>query len=124
MTSPARPTFLFDADCGPCQDGTDLIKRRIAPAVDFVPRQSADLDGLGVSRDECLVAPVLVRGDGSHVAGRRAMAEMLGTAGSPYRQVGALMSAPGVAQVLDRAMPFMYRNRHRLPGATDACRVA
>jgi len=26
-----RPTFLFDADCGVCQDGTDRILKAIGP---------------------------------------------------------------------------------------------
>lgn len=118
-----RPIFLFDADCGICQTGTDRIRDTIAPAVEIVGYQSVDLASLGVSQADVETGPVLVRGDGTHVVGPAAMAELLGTARSPYRQVGRAMQLPGVRQVLGAVGPVMYRNKHRLPGASDSCRA-
>jgi hypothetical protein len=86
------------------------------------PYQSVDLDALGVGQDAVLRGPVLVRSDGSHVVGPQSMAELLGMSRSPFRQVGAVMRAPGVRRALAAIGPHMYQQRHRLPGATAACR--
>ncbi len=51
------------------------------------------------------------------------MAELLASARSPYRQAGRVMLLPGIRQVLGAVGPVMYRNKHRLPGASDSCRV-
>jgi predicted DCC family thiol-disulfide oxidoreductase YuxK len=120
---PTTPLFLFDADCGICQQGTDRIRETIAPPAEIVGYQSVDLDALGVSEKAVEEGPVLVRSDGTHVVGPRAMAELLASARSPYRQAGRVMLLPGVRQVLGAVGPVMYRNKHRLPGASDSCRV-
>lgn len=120
---PTTPLFLFDADCGICQSGTDRIRRTIAPPVEIVGYQSVDLDALGVSEADVEEGPVLVRSDGTHVVGPAAMAELLGAARSPYRQAGRTMQLPVIRHVLGAVGPVMYRNKHRLPGASDSCRV-
>ena len=121
---PTTPLFLFDADCGICQQGTDRIRETIAPPAEIVGYQSVDLEALGVSTAEVEAGPVLVRSDGSHVVGTRAMAELLASARSPFRQTGRVMLLPGIRNVLGRVGPVMYRNKHRLPGVSDSCRVA
>lgn len=99
------------------------MKDRIAPPIDFAAYQSVDLDALGVTLATCLEGPVLVRSDGSHVAGVGAMAGMLSTARNPYSFLGRVMMAPVVSLLLSRVQPVFYRNRHRLPGGTTACRL-
>lgn len=117
------PLFLFDGDCGLCENIVDRIKKRIAPPIDFATYQSVDIAALGVSLASCLIGPVLVSADGTHVVGAGAMAGMLRTAGYPYRLVGRMMIAPGVVPLLNRVQAVFYRNRHRLPGGTEACRI-
>ena len=117
------PIFLFDADCGVCQQGTARIRETIAPPVEIVGYQSVDLVALGVSEAEVDRGPVLVRADGSHVVGPGAIAELLATARSPFRQAGQVMLLPGIRQALGAVGPVMYRNKHRLPGVSDSCRV-
>lgn len=123
MTPQTRAVFLFDGDCGVCQNGTEAIRRRINPPLDLVAYQSVDLDAYGVTQGDVAEGPVLVRRDGSHVIGPLAMAELLRASRRPYRAVGAVMLAPGIRQALHAAGPFLYRQRGRLPGSTDACRV-
>lgn len=119
-----RPVFLFDADCGVCQDGTDTIRARIAPPVDIVGFQTTDHEALGVSLAELQEGPVFVSPEGWHVVGPLAMAQMLRAARRPYRSVGTFMLLPGVRHLLRALGPVMYRNRGRLPGATGECSVA
>lgn len=115
--------FLFDADCGVCQNGTDSIRAKVAPPVDIVAYQSVDYAALGVSDDDVLEGPVFVDVDGTHVVGPLAMAHMLRLARQPHRAMGSAMLLPGIRNLLDALGPVMYRNRHRLPGATPACEV-
>lgn len=117
------PLFLFDGDCGLCENAVERMKSRIAPPIDFANYQSVDIGALGVSLASCLEGPVLVRADGTHVVGVGAMAGMLRTAGYPYRLFGRVMLVRGVLPLLTRVQAIFYRNRHRLPGGTEACRI-
>jgi predicted DCC family thiol-disulfide oxidoreductase YuxK len=124
IAAPAeRPIFLYDGDCGVCDNGTASIRRRINPPVDLVTYQSRDTDALGISELELLEGPVFVRTDGTHIVGPLAMGELLATARRPYRTYGRIMLAPGVRHVLHALGPWIYRQRHRLPGATHSCSV-
>ena len=40
---PTTSLFLFDADCGICQTGTDRIRRTIAPPVEIVGLEIDDV---------------------------------------------------------------------------------
>ncbi len=124
MKSLDRPVFLFDGDCGVCSRGTDSIRAKVAPPVDIIAYQTVDLAKYGVTEADVLEGPVFVRTDGSHVIGPLGMAEMLRSARAPYRYAGNLMLTPGIRHLLRALGPAMYRNRSRLPGSNDACRVA
>lgn len=123
METRTRPLFLFDGDCGVCQKGTDTIKSKAKPRVDFAPYQRVDLDAHGVTEAEVGEGPVLVRTDGSHVVGPLAMAEVFTTSAGGFRVMGQIMLAPGMRNILSAVGPVMYRNRGKLPGANDACQV-
>lgn len=118
-----RPVFLYDADCGVCDQGVARIRDVVRPDVDLVPYRDADLDSLGVTERECEQAPILVRPNGTHVAGPAAMAGVLRTGGRRHRAAAAVMSAPGVRHALQAVFPHAYRQRHRLPGGGQNCQV-
>lgn len=122
-TITGRPAFLFDADCGVCQNGTDTIRDRIDPPVDIIAWQTVDLDAWGVTEQAVHEGPVFVDTDGTQQIGPLGMARMLRRSRAPYRFVGAAMLTPGVRHLLDRIGPWMYRHRDRLPGSTPACSV-
>lgn len=122
-TSLDRALFLFDADCGVCQNGTDSIRAKVAPPVDIVAYQGVDHEALGVTARELAEGPVFVSPEGWHVVGPIAMAHMLHLSRAPYRAIGAAMLLPGVRHLLDAMGPTLYRNRFRLPGATPACEI-
>jgi predicted DCC family thiol-disulfide oxidoreductase YuxK len=124
MTSTVRPLFLFDGDCGVCQNGTESMRRRFDPPVEMSAYQCVDLSAYGVSGEEALDGPILVRVDGSHVVGPLAIAEMLRSSRQPYRSLGATMLLPGVRRVLNAIGPTVYRQRYRVPGAGDTCSTA
>jgi hypothetical protein len=116
-----RPLWLYDGDCGPCQQGSERIAATVRPPVDMAAYQSVDLGRLGVSDEDVLRGPVLVLPDGTHRIGPAGMGEMLRRSAQPYRSLGAAMLAPGVRQVLAALGPRMYAQRGRLPGAGASC---
>lgn len=118
-----RPLFLFDGDCGVCQNGTESMRRRFDPPVDMSAYQRVDLSSFGITDEEALDGPILVRLDGSHVVGPLAIAEVLRSARPPYRALGRIMLLPGVRSGLHAIGPWLYRQRYRAPGATDTCRM-
>lgn len=122
--STGRPAFLFDADCGVCQNGTDAIKARVAPPVDILAWQSVDLGEWGIPEGAEQEGPIFVAPDGRFWIGPVGMGHMLRRSRAPYRFLGALILAPGVRHVLERIGPWMYAHRDRLPGAGDSCSVA
>ncbi len=118
-----RPLFLFDADCGVCQDGTDAIRARVNPPVDIIASSAVDYVSLGVTREALDEGPVFVDVSGDYVVGPVGMARMLSLSRRPYRYVGRFMLLPGVRHLLHALGPAMYRNRYRLPGSTPACEM-
>lgn len=124
MKTLVRPIFLFDGDCGVCQNGTDAIRSKVKPPVDIMAYQNVELADYGVSEADVLEGPVFVRTDGSHVIGPLGMAEMLRSARAPYKYMGNVMLIPGLRNALHALGPVMYKNRSRLPGSNDACRIS
>lgn len=119
----ARPAFLFDADCGVCQNGTEAIKEKIAPPVDIVPWQEVDLGAWGIPESAVHEGPIFVAPDGRYWIGPVGMGRMLRLSRAPYRFLGVAILAPGIRQVFERIGPWMYAHRDRLPGAGDSCSV-
>ena len=115
--------WLFDGDCGPCEQASRGMRSVINPPVDMKPYQSVDLDALGVTLADVADGPVLVQSDGSHLVGPAAMAAMMRLSGIPFRQVGAVMAAPGIRQTLGAIGPRLYHQRFRLRGCWSDCQV-
>jgi predicted DCC family thiol-disulfide oxidoreductase YuxK len=122
MTTPL-PIFLYDDDCGVCHEGTTAIRARVRPPIALVPYQSVDTGALGVSDEVLAEGPVLVQAGGRISVGPAAMAGLLRASRRPYRWLGITMDLPGIKQILAAAGPHMYRQRHRLPGASGSCAV-
>ena len=124
MTTPqTRPLWLYDGDCGLCEEGSARIRAVVDPPVDMAAYQSVDLDVLGVDASDVLEGPVLCRPDGSYLVGPEAMGTMLSMSRRPFSMVGRTMLAPGVRHGLRRLGPRLYRARHRVPGAAGSCDV-
>ena len=117
------PVFLYDDDCGVCHEGTTAIRARIRPPIALVPYQSVDTGALGVGDEVLAEGPVLVQEGGRISVGPAAMAGLLRASRRPYRWLGVTMDLPGIRQILAAAGPHMYRQRHRLPGASGSCAV-
>lgn len=120
MTTPT-PVFLFDDDCGVCREGTTKMRQHVRPPIAIVPYQSVDTASLGVTERQLAEGPVLVQLDGRVSVGPAAMSGLLRASRRPYRWIGVAMELPGVRHALAAVGPHLYRQRHRLPGASGSC---
>ncbi|MFZ8999498.1 MAG: thiol-disulfide oxidoreductase DCC family protein [Ilumatobacteraceae bacterium] len=118
----ARPLLVFDGDCGFCTASARFAERRLR--LEHVePWQALDLADLGLDEASCSTAVQWVAIDGAVVAAERAVSAALVHAGWPWRPLGRLLVLPGIRPVAGLVYRWVARHRHRLPGATDACRV-
>jgi predicted DCC family thiol-disulfide oxidoreductase YuxK len=116
-----RPVLLFDGDCAFCTSCAHLVERRIRPEAEIRAWQLADLTALGVSEEAAADAVQWVEDDGTVLAGHRAVAAMLSSAGPVYRLAARALLLPGISWAAARAYRLIADNRHRLPGGTPAC---
>jgi predicted DCC family thiol-disulfide oxidoreductase YuxK len=120
----AEATLLYDGDCGVCDQGMQRMRTRMKPPVTIASYQSMDIDAMGVRLDTVVnQGPVLVQGDADVLVGPAAIAQVMQLSGRPYAPIGKVMNAPGIRQVLAWIGPKLYRQRYRMPGAGESCKV-
>ena len=122
IASTARPILLFDGDCGFCTTSARFAER-IAPTVDVVPFQLADLGSLGVTEDAAATELHLVEPGGTVSRGSDAVARTLMAAGRGWPIVGRVLLIPGLRALAQWVYRLVAANRFRLPGGTPACRI-
>ena len=118
-----RPVFLFDADCGVCQNSTEMMKQRINPPVDFRPYQEFDYSRFGITDKNLNEGPILISTDSSFLIGPLGMAKLFKLSKWPYRYLGQMMLLPGVRHILSKIGPKLYAQRKYLPGASGSCAI-
>jgi predicted DCC family thiol-disulfide oxidoreductase YuxK len=116
----ADPVLVFDGDCAFCTACARAIER-IAPGVDVVAWQLADLEALGITAEQAAEAVRLVEADGAVRTGHEAIAGALEAAGGAWSALGRVLVQPGVSRLAAKAYAAIAANRGRLPGATPAC---
>lgn len=124
VTDAAPATLIYDGDCGFCTVSAMSVKRRVdGDSVRVVPWQSLDLAEIGLTEAEASSAAYWVSPDGSLRRGHEAVADALGAMGGPYSLLGRLVALPPFVWVAPAVYALVARYRHRLPGATNACRL-
>jgi len=122
VVSDGRPLLVYDGDCAFCQRAVDLALR-MKVACRAVAWQDADLGALGLTEAQVTEKVWWVEPGGSKVSGHRAVAAALRHGSPALRPVGRLLDADALAPLASAGYDLVARNRHRLPGATPACRV-
>lgn len=118
-----RPTLVYDGDCGFCTKSAHFIDRRSAQRFDVVPAQSLHLESVGLTFDKVMSAAWWLEPGQAPQGGHDAIAASLRSATLPWSLAGRLIALPGIRTCGRWLYPVIARNRHRLPGATDACAV-
>ena len=119
-----KPILIYDGDCGFCTVSANAMRRLIRPRAHIQPWQSTDIARFGLTDKECTTAVQFVLSDGSVRAGSRAIMAMLRSAPVPWPVLGHVGDLPGVAQLANVTYLWIAKNRHHLPGSTDACAVS
>lgn len=115
-------TLVYDADCGFCTRTADWVAARGRATIQ--PWQTLDLAAHGLTVDDVTQAAYWLDADG-RVAGRGAgaAAEALKTCRGAWPLVGRLGYARPFRPLADRVYAWVARNRYRMPGSSDACRL-
>ena len=114
--------LIYDGDCGFCTSSAAWFARRARDPERIAPWQALDLDSYGLTEQQ--VSESVYWADGSVlVSGADAAASAMQSVPGPWKVTGHLLAFPGVVHLARRLYPVVARNRHRLPGSTDACRV-
>jgi predicted DCC family thiol-disulfide oxidoreductase YuxK len=117
----AGAVLVFDGDCGFCTSSAATLRRWADGTLTIVAWQCADLVSLGLTGDQCATAVQYV-GPGVRTDGADAIGQALQHCRQPASMLGRLIGRRAVAPFADRAYRLVAAHRHRLPGATSACR--
>jgi len=120
--SVALGLLIFDGDCGFCTQAARKFGDFAGTSADVLPWQSLDLDDYGLTEHDCTEAAYWVQ-DGVNYRGADAFAQGLQICRQPWSTMGRLMSLPPFIWLARAVYPVVAKYRHRLPGATDACRL-
>jgi predicted DCC family thiol-disulfide oxidoreductase YuxK len=116
-------TLIFDGDCGFCTTTANWIVEHSRVEVTAKPYQWADLEPLGLTRDEAAAKVQLVI-DGRIYSGHKCFAKLLLMQRNPmFRLGGRIVISKAMNGISSRAYDWVAKNRHRLPGGTPACKL-
>lgn len=119
--SAERRVLIYDGDCGFCTQSAKFIEARFTPGSSIAPWSALDLDALGLTIDDVTTAAYWVDDDGVSHRGSAGIARALTRTKAPWSLTGWLLRVPPASWIAAAVYPVIARNRHRLPGATDAC---
>ena len=112
--------LIFDGDCGFCATSARWIQARGAPVGAW---QTLELDEYPLTVAEVDAAAWWIDESGNRHRGHLAIGHALKAAGGAWGLIGALLVNPPVSWLAKPVYALVARNRHKLPGATDACEV-
>lgn len=115
--------LVFDGDCGFCTSSAHWIERRLPIDVEVEPWQSLDLEALDLDEADVTAAAWWIEPGRAPVAGHEAIGRSLMAAGGGWAWVGRAIVTPPLSWIAAPIYALVAKNRHRLPGATEACEL-
>src|SRR5262245_13184856 len=119
---PPRPVLVFDGDCAFCTRSARWVEARVDGRADVRPWQELDLVALGLTERDVSEAAWWVEGE-RRDRGHRSIGRALIAIGGAWGLAGRLILVPPVSWVARPVYTLVARNRHKMPGGTDACRL-
>jgi len=118
-----RGVLVFDGDCAFCSSSVRALRALLPATPEAVPFQRADLDALGLTRQDATERVWFVT-DRHQYGGHLALAWILRHQPTAWQRVlGWLAQVPPWSWAAAWGYELIARNRHRLPGGTPACRL-
>jgi predicted DCC family thiol-disulfide oxidoreductase YuxK len=118
--------LVYDGDCSFCSSCAGWISERWQgqqPAVAWQRLSGDQLAQLGLTEDDVRSSAWWIDSTGRRSRGHLAIALALRAAPGWPSYVGRVLLVPPVRWLAAVAYPLVARWRHRLPGATPACRA-
>lgn len=115
--------LIFDGDCAFCTSSAGWIERRLPDDVRVAPWQILDLEVYGLTEQDVTTAAYWIDDAGRAHRGHLGIGRSLIAAGGIRAVVGRLVVTPPVSWIAKPVYALIARYRHRMPGATGACRV-
>lgn len=117
-----KRTLIYDSDCGFCTRSAEWLARTGSCHIE--PWQGVrDLAGLGLTEKMVMTASYWVD-DGQVTASAEAsIANALIARGGYWRFAGRFILVPGVRQLAAPVYKLIAKNRHAMPGGTNACQI-
>lgn len=119
----SRALLIFDGDCGFCSRCARFVARRLPTRAEVKPWQRVDLAAYGVSPEQTRHELVWIGADGRIAGGAQAIARLLLDCGGLWAVPGLLLRVPPFRWVGHGLYRLVARNRYRMPGGTEACRL-
>jgi len=110
---------VFDGKCGFCTWCVHAEQRFVRSGVEYIPYQTADLESLGVRREQAAESVQFVAGS-QVLSGARAVAAVLRRGRIPWPLVGGVLDARPLRPLAEHGYRFVARHRGRLPGSPPA----
>lgn len=117
------PALIFDGDCRFCLRLALWAARRLPPSVTIIQSQSRNARGYGLRPSEVASAVYWVDALNRAWPAEEAVARTLMAMRGPWPALGTAMALPGISVLAGVGYRLVARNRHRLPGGTDACEL-
>lgn len=117
MTALNRDTFIYDGDCGLCEQAVAWLEPRGDGTVEFVAATPDLLQRLDVEADAARDAAILITTSGRRYVGSLAFGEVLRRSDKYDRRLaGRLLLEQPSRQVAGWAYAWVAKNRHRISG--------
>lgn len=117
-----RPILVYDSDCAFCTRTARWIARRLRGRAAVEPWQVLDLGRLDLTVRDVTTAAWWLDGE-RRDRGHRSIGRALVAIGGLWGVIGHVLLVPPVSWLTRPIYAVVARNRHRMPGATDACRL-
>jgi predicted DCC family thiol-disulfide oxidoreductase YuxK len=93
-----------------------VARRHLSPTIRVVPYQKAELEELGLTREEAANTAWWIEPDGTRRPGHEAVAGALRAMGGIWELAGRVVDLPLLRPVASDLYDLVSRNRGRLPG--------
>ncbi len=120
--SVALGLLVFDGDCGFCTSAARKFADFAGESATIMPWQSLELADYGLTEADVSTAAYWVQ-DGVNYRGADAFVHGLQVCRSPWPLMGKILGTPPIIWLARGFYPVLARYRHKLPGATNACRI-
>ena len=115
-------TLIYDADCGFCTRSAKWLAR--GGNVNIKPWQGIrDLEAIGLTEEMVETAAYWADGGSVKAGAESAIAHALMAKGKGWGIAGRIILLPGIRHAAAPVYKVIAKNRHAMPGGTDACRL-